>query len=115
MSLRTRELQGKIAGAKRVRKMAYFGLSVGVAAFFAGLLLPLSILFLVGYTAFLVCTGIVSFVTVLIWQYNKALGTQRKTSERRPVERTCPRCGRQVDENEKYCPKCGKEVQTRKR
>ena len=95
--------------------MAFFGLGVGVAAFLAGLLLPSSVLFLVGYTAFLVCTGIVSFVTVLIWQYNKALTTQRKTSEPRRVERTCPRCGTPVDETEKYCPKCGKKVQTRKR
>jgi DNA-directed RNA polymerase subunit RPC12/RpoP len=115
MGLARRELQGKIAGAKRVRRAALLGLGVGVAAVFAGLLLQVSILFLVGYTVFIVCTGITSFVTVLNWQYNKALKTLMERSEKPTVETKCSRCGTQVDADEKYCPKCGKKVPARKR
>ncbi|MGB9135394.1 MAG: zinc ribbon domain-containing protein [Candidatus Bathyarchaeia archaeon] len=115
MSLGKRELQEKIAGAKRVRKMAYIGVALGVAAFLTGLLLQFSLLFLVGYTVFIVCTGIGSFVTVLNWQYNKALKAQMERSEKLPVESVCQRCGTEVDKSEKYCPKCGKKVQTKKR
>ncbi len=115
MSLDRRELQKKIAGAKRVRRMAFTGLAIGVTVFLVGLVLQLSPLFLVGYTVFIVCTGISSFVTVLNWQYNKALKAQLERSEKLPVESVCQRCGTEVEKSEKYCPKCGKKVQTRKR
>lgn len=110
-----RKLQEKIAGAKRVRKMAYIGLAIGVAAFFAGLLLPFPLLFVIGYTVFMVCTSIGSFITILNWQYSKALKAQMKKREKPPAESICPRCGMEVDKNEKYCPKCGKKIPTRKR
>lgn len=84
-------------------------------AFFVGLWLPFPILYLVGSTVLIVCTGISSFVTVLNWQYNKALKAQVEKRERPPVGNLCPRCGTQIDAKEKYCPKCGKKVQTRKR
>jgi uncharacterized paraquat-inducible protein A len=115
MSLRKRELQEKIVGAKRVRKMAFIGLAVGVAAFIVGLLLQFPLLFIMGYTVFIICTGIGSFITILNWQYNKALKAQMEKRERRPAESICPRCGTKVDKNEKYCPKCGKKTPTRKR
>jgi uncharacterized paraquat-inducible protein A len=110
-----RKLQEKIAGAKRVRKMAYIGLAIGVAAFFTGLLLPFPLLFVIGYTVFMVCTSIGSFITILNWQYSKALKAQMKKREKPPAESICPRCGMEVDKNEKYCPKCGKKIPTRKR
>jgi len=115
MSLSKRELQEKIAGAKRVRKMAYIGLAVGVAVFLAGLLLQFPLLFIMGYTVFIICTGIGSFITILNWQYNKALKAQMEKREKPPAESICSRCGTGVDKNEKYCPKCGKKISTRKR
>jgi uncharacterized paraquat-inducible protein A len=115
MNLSQRKLQEKIAGAKRVRKMAYIGLAIGVAAFFAGLLLPFPLFFVIGYTVFTVCTGIVSFITILNWQYNKELKAQLEKKEKPPAESICPRCGMEVDKNEKYCLKCGKKVPARKR
>ncbi|HUV97997.1 MAG TPA: zinc-ribbon domain-containing protein [Candidatus Paceibacterota bacterium] len=115
MNLSQRELQEKIAGAKRVRKMAYIGLALGVAAFLAGLLLQFPLLFIMGYTVFIVCTGIGSFITILNWQYNKALKAQMEKREKPPAESICPRCGMEVDKNERYCPKCGKKIPTRKR
>jgi hypothetical protein len=118
MNLSQRKLQEKIAGAKRVRKMAYIGLAIGVAAFFAGLLLPFPLFFVIGYTVFTVCTGIGSFITILNWQYNKELKAQMRAREKRaepPAKSICPRCGMEVDKKEKYCPKCGKKVATRKR
>jgi uncharacterized paraquat-inducible protein A len=114
MSLSKRELQQKIAGAKHVRKMAFIGLAVSVAAFLSGLLLQFTFLFIIGYTVFIVCTGVSSFVTILNWQYNKALKAQVKKGEKPPAESICPRCGTPVDKNEKYCPKCGKKMSTRK-
>jgi ribosomal protein L32 len=112
MSLSKRELQQKIAGAKHVRKMAFIGLAVSVAVFLSGLLLPFTLLFIVGYTVFIVCTGIISFVTILNWQYSKALKAQVK--KKAPAASVCPRCGTAVDKNEKYCPKCGKKITAKK-
>jgi uncharacterized paraquat-inducible protein A len=114
MSLGKKELQKKIAGAKRVRRLAFAGLAVGVTVFMVGLVVQVSILFLVGYTVFIVCTGISSFTTVLNWQYNKVLKAQIENREKSPLEIVCPRCGTHVDKSEKYCPKCGKKIQTRK-
>jgi uncharacterized paraquat-inducible protein A len=115
MTLSERRLQEKIAGAKRLRKMAFLGLAVGVALFMVGLLLPFGILFLVGYTVFMVCTGASSFLTVMKWQYTKALKTETEKREKPSPKNLCSRCGTEVEKNEKYCPKCGKKAQTRKR
>jgi uncharacterized paraquat-inducible protein A len=115
MSLSKREIKEKIAGAKRVRKMVYAGLAVGVAAFFAGFLLKFPPLFIMGYTVLIICTGIGSFIAILSWHYNKALKAQMEKREKPPAESICPRCGTKVDKNERYCPKCGKEARTRKR
>ena len=114
MTLSERRLQEKIAGARRLRKMAFLGLAVGVALFIVGLMLS-EILFLVGYTVFMVCTGAISFLTVVKWQYTKALKSETEKKEKPPTKNLCSRCGTEVEKNEKYCPKCGKKAQTSKR
>lgn len=115
MSHSRRELQQKILGTKRVRKIAYIGLVVGVVVVLLSLLLPFSLLFILGYTVFIICTGISSFTIILNWQYNKALKAQTKKTGEPLAKRTCSRCGMAVDKTEKYCSKCGKKTPTRKR
>ena len=68
-----------------------------------------------GYTVFMVCTSIISFITILNWQYSKTLKVQMKKRGKPLGENICPRCGVRIDRNEKYCSKCGKKISTRKR
>lgn len=113
--MREKELQEKITGLKRVRRIALTGLAVGIVFIVIGMLLQLELLFITGYTLFIVSTGIASFILAMGWQYKRALKTKAKEREAQPTQRTCPRCGAEVEKDEKYCPKCGKNLQTKKR
>lgn len=109
-----KELQEKISEANRFRRIAIAGLIVGVAFIFLGIVL-FAALFIIGYTIFIICTGTVSFLTVLKWLYSKALKTEMEEKTKPPPTNLCSRCGTRVRKNTKYCPKCGKKIQTKKR
>lgn len=112
--MREKELKEKISGLNRVRRIALTGLVIGIVLIVAGLLL-LPELYIIGLTLFIVCTGITSFIFGTGWQYKRALKAKAEERKTKPIQRTCPRCGAEVEKDEKYCPKCGKSVQTKKR
>lgn len=110
-----KELQEKISEAVRYRKMAIIGLIIGIVSSVVGMVLSHPPLFIVGYTVFIICTGITSFLTVQKWQYAKAL-KKGVEEEKKPLpSNLCPRCGAEVGKDEKYCPKCGKKIQVKRR
>lgn len=87
---------------------------MGVILITLGLVTPIPAFFIIGYTVFIVCTGISSFLTVLKWQYGKALKERVESAEKPSSIEVCPRCGVGVEKGVKYCPKCGKMMQTKK-
>jgi len=111
---RRRELEEKISGENRIKKIAVAGLIAGVALIITGLLF-FPPLFVIGYTIFIICTGITSFTSVWKWMYGKTLKAEMKEKEKQPSAILCPRCGAEVGKNERYCPKCGKKTRTKKR
>ncbi|MFP3984582.1 MAG: zinc-ribbon domain-containing protein [Candidatus Bathyarchaeia archaeon] len=113
MKKKQSKLTEKIAEANRFRRIAVLGLTVSIPLIFLGQLF-LPVLFIIGYTVFIVCTGITSFFTVLKWQYGKALKQEREEKEKPPPAILCPRCGVEVGKTVKYCPKCGKKIQAKK-
>ncbi|MFQ6068208.1 MAG: zinc-ribbon domain-containing protein [Candidatus Bathyarchaeia archaeon] len=108
-----KELQEKISATIRPRKIAIVGLIVGLVFIVLGQLLLLPALFIVGYTVFIICTGIYSFLSVLRWQYARALKMEMEEAKPPPISE-CPRCGTKVGKNVKFCPKCGKKIQAKK-
>jgi predicted RNA-binding Zn-ribbon protein involved in translation (DUF1610 family) len=109
-----RELQERISQATRYTRWAVIGLIAGIVLITLGLITPFPAFFIIGYTAFIVCTGISSFLTVLKWQYGRALKKEIAPARKLPSMEICPRCGTEVEKNVKYCPKCGKMIQTKK-
>jgi hypothetical protein len=109
-----RESQEKIAQATRYTRWAVTGLIAGIALIILGLATPFPAFFIVGYTAFIVCTGISSFLTVLKWQYGKTLKRESASATKPSSTEVCPRCGTEVKKGLRYCPRCGKMIQTRK-
>jgi len=107
-----KELREKISEADRYRRMSFFGLVVGIVMIVLGLLL-FPALFIIGFTVFIICTGITSFLITLKWQYVKALKALMKEAKPQPIN-VCPRCGAKIKRNTKYCPKCGKQIETKK-
>ena len=114
MLRKEKEAIEKIPEVRRFRKMAIIGLVIGVPLIVLGQLLSFSAFFIIGYTALVICVGITSFLTVLNWQYTKALKTEAEKETKPQPMNVCPRCGTEVEKNIKYCPKCGKKVQIKK-
>ncbi len=110
--MKRKELQEKISKTNRRRKTAVVGLIVGVVLIILGLL-SFTLLFIIGFTIFITCTSIISFLTTLKWQYAKILKMEMKEEDKQPLIIECPRCGTRVDRNEKYCSKCGKNVKVK--
>jgi ribosomal protein L40E len=100
---------------KRIRKLALYGLIIGIILIISGILSTLPLIIIIGYTFLVICTGIYSFLTVLNWLSTKSLEREQKIKkEQKPNHLVCPRCGAKVNKNIEYCRKCGKKL-TRKR
>jgi ribosomal protein S27AE len=108
-----KELQEKISETNRARRIVVAGLIAGLTLTVLGLML-FTLLFIIGFTVFIICTGIASFLTALKWGYSKALKIEIEDKTVSLPTRLCPRCGTEVRKKVKYCPKCGKEIQTKK-
>lgn len=107
------ELAGKLKQINRRRKIAIVGLILGVALITAGQLLYFPALSIVGYTVFIICTGVVSFLTAFKWLYARGFKAEIKGVES-PVD-SCPRCGAEVKEGSIYCKRCGKKIRLKTR
>jgi len=107
------ELAGKIEQINRRRKIAIFGLILGVALITVGQLLYFPALFIIGYTVFIICTGIASFLTAFKWLY--ARGPKGELRSGKSPVGSCPRCGTEVGKGTKYCKKCGKKIHLKAR
>lgn len=106
-----REAERKILETKLVRRLALYGLVLGMSFIFLGILTQLPPLLIVGYTCFILCTGIFSFLTVLNWLSEKPLEREYKVEmERKTSYRPCPRCGAKMRKDVDYCRKCGKKM-----
>jgi len=113
MRKKKKELQEKISEANRIRRIALLGLIMGIVLIVLGMLV-FEPLFVIGFTIFIICTGIISFLTTLKWQNTRALKKGTDEKEKPPPISVCPRCGAKVGKNLKYCPKCGKKIQAKK-
>jgi hypothetical protein len=108
-----KELREKISETNHVRRIAVAGIIIGVTLTLSGLIL-FTPLFILGFTVFIICTSIASFLTVLKWGYSKALKMKMEIEETVSLPlRVCPRCGAKVRKKVKYCPQCGKEIQAK--
>lgn len=107
------ELARKIEQINRRRKMAMIGLVLGVALITVGQLLYFPALFVVGYTVFIICTGVASFLTAFKWLY--ARGSKAEIKGVEPPVDSCPRCGAEVREGTIYCKRCGKKIRLKTR
>jgi len=109
-----RESERKILETKRLRRLALYGLVLGVSLIFLGILTWLPLLLIIGYTCFVLCTGIFSFFTVLNWLSVKSLEREHKVeTERKTSYRSCPRCGAKMKKDVDHCRKCGKKMLTK--
>ena len=109
-----RESERKILETKRLRRLALYGLVLGVSLIFLGILTQLPLLLITGYTCFVLCTVIFSFFTVFNWLSVKSLEKEHKVeTERKTSYRSCPRCGAKMKKDVDYCRKCGKKMLTK--
>ena len=113
MYKKKRELSQKIKEGDRLRRIAIFGLVAGVILTVIGQLLPFPAFFIIGYTVFIICTGVISFLTVFRWFYSRTIREQA-TPQAKPDKLFCPRCGADIVGKLRFCPKCGKKLQTKK-
>jgi len=113
LSKKKKELQEKISEADRFKRIALLGLIIGIVLIVLGLLM-FEPLFILGFTIFMICTSITSFLATLKWQYARALKMETKKKEKPPPINVCPRCGTKVEKSLKYCSKCGKKIQAKK-
>lgn len=104
------ELRQKISYSKHLRKNVAFGLILGVVLVILGQLGPSPAIFVLGYTIFLACTAIISFLTALNWLYSKTYEKVQNEEEGLLLITTCPRCGVAIKKNRKFCQKCGKKI-----
>lgn len=109
-----REIEHKILETKRLRRLSLYGLVLGVSFIFLGILMLLPLLLIIGYSCFVLCTGVFSFFTVLNWLSVKPLKREHKAErERKTSYRSCPRCGAKMRKDVDHCRKCGKKMLTK--
>ena len=110
-----KDLAKKISDIRRIRKKALLALIAGIVLAVLGQLGQSFIVLILGYSIFLVCTAMVSFLTVLNWLYSRTVHRKQTEERSHPKVIFCPRCGASTKKGQKYCRKCGKNIRVRRR
>ena len=108
-----RRVEKPTSNLNRIRNFSIAGLFLGIALIILGPRSPAPdlgpALFLLGYTVFLISTGVASFITIFKMLYPRAQKKKIAKAEQ-PRSNLCPRCKGEVEKGRKFCSNCGKQI-----